>query len=297
MNELFPCTMNSTGEAIRPEETGSYGLAVVAGEREFSCAVLDFRKNKFLALHHCRTGAGYPGETPGSEAGAQTGFSAAILRALPWLNSRFRMIRIACVGQAATLVPEPLFIPEEKEKFLRFNFTPDPGDEIRAVHLVPLGAWQVFSLSPAVTRIAGELFPDQRIVPVTGLFIESILINYKNRLAKPQVFLHIRNRMFDLMIYDGREMSYFNTFLFDKAEDVAYYLIFVMEQLGYNPDTMPLVAFGPVDQCEGLPELLNRYVRHVAYGHRNEAYHFDRGFDDLPGHLHFPLLNFFSCGL
>ncbi len=297
MNDIPLVTVNAIDASFRPEEAGNCGLAVVAGDLEFSCAVIDFRKNKFVSLCHVRAGGDPAGHSPGPVGGLQSGFPAAVNRALPWLRSPFRMIRIAGDTRAATLVPGTLFNPDEKERYLQFNFTAGPGDLVQAVHLVPLGAWHVFTVSPPVAELTGELFPEHKIVPSAGLFIESILINYKNRLGKPNLFLHIRNGMFDLMIYDGRQMTYFNTFMFDKAEDVAYYLIFVLEQLGHNPDEVPLVAFGPLESCKGLGELLGRYIRHVAFGRRNTAYHYGHGFDGLPEHLYFPLLNFFSCGL
>ena len=99
------------------------------------------------------------------------------------------------------------------------------------------------------------------------------------------------------MIFDGRQMSYFNTFSFTNPEDVAYYLIFVLEQLNFNPETVPVVLLGAIEMGDGLSELLPRYVRNIETGRRSDAYRYSYMMNQLPPHFCFPLLNLFSCGL
>jgi hypothetical protein len=99
------------------------------------------------------------------------------------------------------------------------------------------------------------------------------------------------------MIFDGRRMLYFNTFSFQNPEEVAYYLIFVLEQLNLNPEQVPLVIMGNVESKAGLPDLLLRYIRHIETARRNESYRYSYVLNRVPAHACFPLLNLFSCGL
>jgi hypothetical protein len=78
---------------------------------------------------------------------------------------------------------------------------------------------------------------------------------------------------------------------------VTYYLVFVLEQLNLNPETIPLVLLGDVEATVGLSELLHRYIRHVERGRRNEAFRYSYILNQLPPQSNFPLLNFFSCAL
>jgi hypothetical protein len=103
--------------------------------------------------------------------------------------------------------------------------------------------------------------------------------------------------MFDLVIFDGRQLTYFNSFSFQNPDDVVYYLIFVLEQLKFNPESMPLVLLGNVEKGGALFELLYRYIRHIEFGRRNETYKYSYLFGQVPPQLNYPLMNFLSCGL
>ncbi|HNY01188.1 MAG TPA: DUF3822 family protein [Bacteroidales bacterium] len=292
----FPVSLSDG--AFDASDARNYGLAVIAGEAEFSCAVLDFRKNRFIGLHHGLSSAGESVRAKSSEGDPfAASFLGSIRETIPWIQAPFRLARIAYSNKSSTLVPAPLYDSAEKMELFRFNHPSDPGEPVHADHLMPLDAWQLYPLPTRMEEPLRILFPGQKIVHISGLFIESVWINYKNRLAEPCAFLHLRGSLFDLMVFDGREMIYFNTFSFDSPEEVAYYLIFVLEQLEFNPDTLPLILYGPVDYGDALWTLLTRYIRHVRFGQRNEAYGYCQGIANLPEHRFFPLLNFFSCGL
>jgi len=128
-------------------------------------------------------------------------------------------------------VPAQLFDPKEKEHYLNFNFSQLTDEQVFCDHLMPLDAWQVYGVPVSIVEATKELFPQSKVVHSSSLLIESVWINYKNRINSPHVFLHVRELLFDLMIFNGRQMNYFNTFPFQNPEDVTYYLIFVMEQL------------------------------------------------------------------
>jgi hypothetical protein len=209
----------------------------------------------------------------------------------------FKIVKIAFDGKKSTLIPAALFDPEDKEHYFRFNFTQEKDELIRCDHLIPLDAWSVFTLPQNIQSATQDVFPKSKVIHASSLLIESVWINYKNRTSSPHIFLHVREHLFDLMIFDGRQMNYFNTFPYQNPEEVTYYLIFVLEQLNFNPETIPLLLLGNVETGDGLYELLRQYVRNVETGRRNEAYKYSYVLNQLPVQSFYPLLNFFSCGL
>jgi hypothetical protein len=284
-------------ESFNPLDTRNYGLSVVLSESMFSCCVLDFRRNKFLGLQQLvRNDIRAVEMQPGSPVEG-TDFIAGIHTAIPWISNPFRQIKIAFDGGKSTLIPAFLYDPEEKEDYFRFNFTCETDELVCSDHLMPIDAWNVYTANGSVLESTKKVFPKSRVVHCTSLLIESVWINYKNRINSPHVFLHVRDSVFDLMIFDGQQMTYFNSFTFQTPEDVTYYLIFVLEQLNFNPEQIPLVLLGDIDTGKDLAELLLRYVRHVEKGRRNEAYNYSYVLNHLPSQAFFPLLNFFSCGL
>lgn len=283
-------------ESFNPQDARNCGLAIILNERAISFAILDLKRNKFLALQrYLAAGMATGGEGAGTMNSFRD-FLDAVCTAAPWLRGSFKSVKIAYDGRKSTLVPALLFDLDEKEQYLNFNFKHDQDDLVCSDHLLPLDAWQVFTVPATILDATNDFFPKSRVIHASSLLIESVWINYKNRISTPHVFLHVRDPLFDLMIFDGRQMNYFNTFPFRTAEDVTYYLVFVLEQLGSNPETIPLVLLGDITG-NALPELLLRYIRHVETGKRNAAYSYSYVLNHLPPQAYFPLLNFFSCGL
>lgn len=297
MADQYTFALDLLDESFNPSDTLNCGLAIVLSETSISCCILDLRRNKFLGLHRCiRSDLKLP-EGQVNPVVSFRDFLDGVARTIPWLTNSFKTVKIAFDGQKSTLVPALLFDPNETEQYLKFNFTLSQDELIYCDHLMPLDAWQVFTVPEHAVEAIRQVFPGSKVVHFSSLFIESVWINYKNRINAPHVFLHIREPLLDLMIFDGRQMSYFNTFPFANAEDVTYYLIFVLEQLNYNPEIIPLVLLGNDEAGEELSELLLRYVRHIETGRRNEAYRYSYILNKLPPQTCFPLLNFFSCEL
>jgi hypothetical protein len=297
MADQFTVVINKLDETFNLQETRNYGLAILFSESSFAYCILDFKRNKYIGLHQLVRNDVKPHHPQSNPRQSFEDFLRSILVAMPWLKNPYKSVRIAYEGKKSTLIPAQLFDATEKESYLKFNFQQKEEEMYFADHLLPMDSYQVFAIPvPVLNAIRGH-FPNIKVVHFSSVLIESIWINYKNRINTNRVFIHVRDKMFDLMIFDGRQMSYFNTFSFQNPEDVAYYLIFVLEQLNFNPESMPLVLMGNVEKGTGIFELLFKYVRHIEFGRRNEAFKFSYILNQLPPQSYYPLLNFFSCGL
>jgi len=297
MDEQHTVTINLLDESFNPQESRNYGLAIILSEDSISYCTLDFRRNKFLGLCQCSRNEVKIQEGLTVPGAVFRDFLESVYTSNPVLSCSFKSVKIACNGKKSTLIPAKLFDPVEKEQYLKFNFKLDQDEQILQDHLMPLDAWQIFTVPGDILSATKEFFPKSKMVHASGLLIESIWINYKNHINSPHIFLHVQERLFDLMIFDGRKMDYFNTFSFQNQEDVTYYLIFVMEQLNFNPESAPLILLGDVEKVDGLSDLLHQYVRNIETVRRNASYHYSYILNQLPPHACFPLFNFFSCGL
>ncbi len=297
MADQYSFSVNLLDESFKPEDTVNYGLAIIISESKLSFCTLDFKRNKFIGLHQCVRDELNPTEPKLNQLHSVHDFLDGVSTDIPWLKSAFKLVKVAYDGKKSTLIPAALFDPDEKEQYLTFNYAKNQDEIILADHLVPLDAWQIYTVPEPLMQSARLFFPRSELVHVSSLIIESVWINYKNHISTPHVFLHIREPLFDVMIFDGRKMIYFNTFVFANPDDVAYYLIFILEQLNFNPEKIPVVLLGNIDPGDELSELLLRYVRHIETGRRNDSFRYSYILNQLPHYPWFPLLNFFSCGL
>ncbi|MCX6267871.1 MAG: DUF3822 family protein, partial [Bacteroidetes bacterium] len=287
MADQYTFEVNLLDESFNPHDTRNCGLAMLVSETAMSFCLLDFKRNKILGLFYCvrnefKLSDGISGSKP-----TFRDFLNEVCTDLTWLRNPFKTVKIAYEGMKSTLIPAVLFDSDEKEQFLTFNFTRNQDELIFYDHLMSLAAWQVYTVPESIIHATREFFPDTKVVHSSSLLIESVWINYKNRINSPHLFLHVREHLFDLMIFNGQQMSYFNTFPFQHPEEVAYYLIFVMEQLNFNPETISLVLLGKVDTGDELFELLHRYVRHIDTGRRNDGYKYSYILNQLPSQSFF----------
>jgi hypothetical protein len=297
MVDQFTVLINKLDESFNPQDTRNYGLAIIFNESAFSYCILDFRRNKFLGIQQLvRIDAKTQHALPNAKQSFDE-FLRHVINAMPWLKNQYKSIKIAYEGKKCTLIPAQLFDPAEKDVYLKFCFHQSEDEMAFSDHLLPMDSHQVFSMPGPVFKTIRGHYPNIKVVHFSSVLIESIWINYKNRINANRAFIHLRDRLFDLVIFDGRQMSYFNTFPFQNPEDVVYYLIFALEQLNFNPETMPLVLLGNVEKGTGVFELLFKYVRHIEFGRRNDAFKYSYILNQLQPHAHYPLLNFFSCGL
>jgi len=297
MADLFTVVNNKLDETFNLQDTRNYGLAILFSEAGFSYCILDFKRNKYLGVQHMIRHDANPQHTmPGAKLPFDD-FLKNIMNAMPWLKNPFKSVKIGYEGRKCTLIPAQLFDATARDSYLKLSFPKIEEEQTFSDHLMPLDSHQVFAIPVSVLNAMRGHYPNIKIVHFSSILIESIWINYKNRINANKAFVHVREKLFDLMIFDGRQMSYFNTFPFQNAEDVAYYLIFVLEQLNLNPEHIPLVLLGNVEKGSGLCELLAKYVRHVEFGRRNEAFKYSYILNQMQPQSYYPLLNFYSCGL
>jgi len=297
MADQFTVAINKLDESFNLQETHNYGLAILFSESGFAYCILDFKRNKYLGIQQLiRSEVKSQHAIPNAKQSFDD-FLKSVLNAMPWLKNQYKSVKIAYEGKKSTLIPAQLFDASEKESYLKFSFQQKEEEVAFADHLLPMDSYQVFAIPVSTLNAIRGHYPNMKVVHFSSVLIESIWVNYKNRINANRVFIHVREKFFDLMIFDGRQMSYFNTFPFLNPEDVAYYLVFVLEQLNFNPEMMPLVLLGNVEKSSGLFELLFKYVRHVEFGKRNEVFKYSYILNQLPPQSHYPLLNFFSCGL
>ncbi|MCK9421201.1 MAG: DUF3822 family protein [Bacteroidales bacterium] len=297
MADLFTLVVNKLDESFDIQETRNYGLSLVFSETGFSYAVLDFRHNKYLGIQQVKKndhshGQGVPAVKPSFDDFLINAFDA-----MPWLKNQYKTIKIAYEGKKSTLIPSLLYDVKEREHYLQFGFSNSLEEKTFSDHLVPLDIQHVFTIPVAIFNSIKVHYPSVNIVHFSSVVIKSIWINYKNRINTARVFLHIRENRFDLMIFDGRQMSYFNSFPFQNGEDICYYLIFVIEQLNHNPEIMPLVLLGNIEKSAPDFELLYKYIRNIEFAHRNDAFIYSNTLNQFPPHFFYPLLNFQACGL
>ncbi len=279
MPEIPDKIFSQFDESFNPEDSKRYSLVIEVERKKFSYSLLDIGKNKFV-------GVGFLCQQ----------FNE-VINSISWIRNAFHSKRIIIANSRSTLIPAALFSQEEKQDYLDFNMEREKDDVVLYDWLENLGIYNIYSIPGQLKNDIHEFFPDAKLCHVSSVLMESLYVNFKNLMGVGKMFVNVRDEEFDLMIFAGKHLNYFNSFPFKAPEDLAYYLIFVMEQMNMNPEETSLVLVGETDKKSDIYDLLFRYIRNIDFAGRNETFNYSYALNDIPAHFYYTLFNSEQCGL
>ena len=230
-------------------------------------SIIDTSSNKYLVLH----------------SGIQHRPSNMKL-----LNNSFKSVSCSLENNKFTLIPSVLFDEENKESLLGFNHEVTADEEILVNTLHNLEAKILFTVSKSLTAEIRKQFPNANFIHSSTSFIEGLLVQHKNYSEK-KVFANFYANYFEIVILDGKELLFSNAFTYKTSEEIAYYILFVYEQLNLNPETIELVLSGEIEKTAKEHSLLYTYIRNVKFASRPDGFKYSYKFEEIPNHKFFSL--------
>ncbi|HET8737000.1 MAG TPA: DUF3822 family protein [Pricia sp.] len=190
------------------------------------------------------------------------------------------------------LVPAPLFDTGELANYLKFNTKLLANDHMAFDALKGHDMVNVYVPFVNVNNYIYERFGAFTFKHSATVMLESLLNaapgvfrpdeevsadNAGNSGKRPVCYVHIFEQQMDIAVIAQKKLLLFNSFDFVTKEDFLYYLLFTMEQLQLDTDSVPVGLFGDVEEGDDLYGLCYRYVLDVAVF---APHFFDRGFGD-----------------
>jgi len=264
-----------TDESFEKRKTGSYHFSVFTDEKTFSFSVLDVKANKYLAL--C------------------SGLSFRETNERILQSGQPHSFSMAVSGKPFTLVPNALFDENKKTEFFKFNCETGKDETVLYDRLRLLNAKNIYTVSNTLFDEAGKIFPGVRFFHGSSCFIEGLLYLNKNNDGK-KAFADFSDSTFILAVLDGKKLIYSNTFSFASPEDVAYYILFVYEQLNMSPEKVELVLSGSAEKDSNCFSLLYNYIRNVKFITLPDVFQYSYKFEEIQKHKYFSLFCQYLCG-
>jgi hypothetical protein len=162
------------------------------------------------------------------------------------------------------LIPSHLFDPSHKEQYLNFStevipekmeifYEPVPSSEIHVIG----------GLSIDILKKFEDPLPELEIIP-GAVFPLSILFNADTVFEDQEMFIfaipgHIYIAAFSL----GR-LVFFNSFPVNGNEALLKYTLIVVQQLGFNQETVKVNLMGDLSQIHADKDVLSPYLPQVA---------------------------------
>lgn len=91
----------------------------------------------------------------------------------------------------------------------------------------------------------------------------SALLDLSRNKEEKQVFVHFQDTHFEIVVSQNLKLLLYNSFEYKTPEDFVYYLLFTLEQLQLNPETVAVNLLGKITANHPCFEIAYRYVRHI----------------------------------
>lgn len=286
------CTLNLVDPSFDQGQISKYRLSILVVPDGFSFCILDTRTRIFLALGRFNV-------SPESSAGIHLhpGFCESLSKALESieiLNHSFGKLDLVYASPKVTLVP-PGFVHEGNlEEYFMFNHTLDPSESIHQ-EKIPVGSIHaVFAYPTCLDELLKKRFHLEKPGSSAAALIQGLLKDNAH-ILKRQVFLNIWGQSFDLLIIQGPRLQYYNTFQRQTPEDLLYYVIFVLEQLGFIPAEEEVLLMGEITAEDAEYKLLYQYVKYLEFVNLNTLADFSPVFSGILVHKFYTLFNLPFC--
>jgi len=288
MSTQLSKVFNAYDESLNKAHSKSYNLSIQVSLDGFSFTIFNTLNSKFLSLESAEL------DYLENPADFRNTFEEFV-REHQWLGSDFGGVSIFYETSNSTLVPASLYDPHDQELLARFNFVVDKGMEVMHDHLKSADAYLLYSIPVELKSMLRRLFPGHSLKCHASVLIEVLLIQYKNQPPAKRMFVNVRNAQIEVVITEGKQLVFYNSFPYHSKQDFIYYIIFVIEQLNLNPELIELKLSGRIDKKSTLYDMAWKYVRNIDFQELSPSYRYSYLFNDIPAHYYFTVLNAGLC--
>lgn len=215
--------LNLIDPEIGQSNFGQNTLSILAHEDGYSFCIAEHPNAKILRLADLKNST-QEAESPDSSA----------YEFFDLLNSNFQHKYILFPPVAFTLVPLEYFKPEQAEVWLHFNTRINEEDKIISRQIPSAGMAMVASINVNEYKKLLDMVPGAVFIPLQSVLIESFLRGNDEPLCE-RILMNGRGPFTDYILARGNKLLLASSYRTPAADDVLYYLIYLIEQLGLNP--------------------------------------------------------------
>lgn len=176
---------------------------------------------------------------------------------------QFSNVTIIHRNNLFSLVPKALFNKNELANYLKFNTKILANDLIAHDEISNFDIVNVYVPFVNINNYIYELFGEFEYQHNGTILIQSLLNNFDGG-KEPICYIHVLDQQLDITVIANKKLLLYNSFHYSTKEDFIYYVLFVIEQLKLDSETLKLKLFGTIEEDDELFNLCYKYVRNVS---------------------------------
>lgn len=206
------------------------------------------------------------------------------------LKYKFNSVTAIYVNEISALIPKPLFDEDYLADYLKFNSKILKSDFIAFDELMVNDCMNVYVPYINVNNFLYERFGAFEYKHFSTILIDHVL-NIEKNTSSPKMYINVSDVHFEIVITHQGKLDFYNTFEYTTREDFIYYILFTIEQLKLNPETVEVLLLGDINEESDMYKIAYKYIRHLLFG---TAHHNIKLFNVAnKKHTNFILLNSF----
>lgn len=207
------------------------------------------------------------------------------------LQQTFDSVTCIYQNELASLIPNELFDERNLAEYLKFNSKILKNDFINYDKLAANNSVNVYIPLVNINNYIFETFGAFDYKHFATILIETLL--QKASISSEHVlYLHINRTSFEIIGVNNKLLTFYNTFEYGSKEDFIYYILFTLEQLQLDPETIKIMIIDGITENDTLFKILYKYVRFVEVLKPNYNYDVTHNLDH--SFNNFTLLNSFN---
>lgn len=201
---------------------------------------------------------------------------------------------VICIYQneMSCLVPKDLFDENHLADYLKFNSKILKTDYISHDEIIANGSMNVYVPLMNINNYLFDTYGNFIYKHASTILIET-LFDLGSKFSEEKLYINVNDSTFEMVFIRKQELIFYNSFEYHTKEDFIYYILFTIEQLQLDPETLKTMLSGAIEKDDALYDIVYKYIRFVDVVHPNHDYTFKSEAANNSRHNDFIILSSF----
>lgn len=180
------------------------------------------------------------------------------------LQDSFTTIKVVHKNNLSTLVPDIYFDENNLKSYLSYNVKTLLNDPIYFDNISKIATKNVYIPFIKANDFVFKRLGEFEQVHHATLLIDK-LIDYNRFSVAKTMFVNVSEFCIDIVVLGGQKLLFYNSFSYETKEDFLYYILFCIEQLRLNAETLKFLFLGEISSNSELYKIVFKYVKNVGF--------------------------------
>jgi hypothetical protein len=180
------------------------------------------------------------------------------------LGKKYQSVNVTHMNELSSLVPKAMFDENNLADYLKFSHKIYKNDFITFDIINNHDLINVYIPFVNINNYFLDRFGSFNYKHFSTIFIKNLLDTYKFS-EHPHMFVMVNGSHFEILAIADNKLQLYNSFKYKTKQDFIYYILFVAEQLNFNPSHFELIFIGKTIPDDEIYQIAKKYVRNIAF--------------------------------